>query len=97
MDAGRDRYGENYKPLNYRSFTLLLDQSDGTKEDVLALWPQFVNAGKKRMAEDILSDYVDVDDKANAALAKGTKSDVFAKTTTPWDTLVNKYGDQLGL
>ena len=97
MDTGRDRYGENYKPLNYRSFTLLLDQSDGTKEDVLALWPQFVNAGKKRMAEDILSDYVDVDDKANAALAKGTKSDVFAKTTTPWDTLVNKYGDQLGL
>lgn len=97
MDAGRDRYGENYKPLNYRSFTLLLDQSDGTKEDVLALWPQFVNAGKKRMAEDILSDYVDVDDKANAALAKGTKSDVFSKTTTPWDTLLNKYGDQLGL
>lgn len=97
MDTGRDRYGENYKPLNYRSLTLLLDQSDGTKEDVLALWPQFVNAGKKRMAEDILSDYVDVDDKANAALAKGTKSDVFSKTTTPWDTLLNKYGDQLGL
>ena len=97
MDTGRDRYGENYKPLNYRSFTLLLDQSDGTKEDVLALWPQFVNAGKKRMAEDILSDYVDVDDKANAALAKGTKSDVFSKTTTPWDALVNKYGDQIGL
>ena len=97
MDAGRDRYGENYKPLNYRSFTLLLDQSDGTKEDVLALWPQFVNAGKKRMAEDILSDYVDVDDKANAALAKGTKSDVFAKTKTPWDALVDKYGNQIGL
>lgn len=97
MDTGRDRYGENYKPLNYRSLTLLLDQSDGTKEDVLALWPQFVNAGKKRMAEDILSDYVDIDDKANAALAKGTKSDVFSKTTTPWDTLLNKYGDQLGL
>lgn len=97
MDTGRDRYGENYKPLNYRSLTLLLDQSDGTKEDILALWPQFVNAGKKRMAEDILSDYVDVDDKANAALAKGTKSDVFSKTTTPWDILLNKYGDQLGL
>lgn len=97
MDTGRERYGESYKPLNYRSFTLLLDQSDGTKEDVLALWPQFVNAGKKRMAEDILADYVDVDDKANAALARGTKSDVFSKTTTPWDALVDKYGDQIGL
>ena len=96
-DAGRERYGQDFRPLDYRSFTALLKTSDGTKESLLDLWPQFANPGKRRMAEDILADYVDVDDKANAALAKGTKSDVLAKTTTPWDTLVNKYGDQLGL
>ena len=40
---------------------------------------------------------VDVDDKANAALARGTKSEVFAKTKNLWDVFVDKYGDQVGL
>ena len=75
----------------------MLKTSDGTKESLLDLWPQFANPGKRRMAEDILADYVDVDDKANAALARGTKSDVFSKTKTPWDALVDKYGNQIGL
>ena len=75
----------------------MVKTSDGTKEDLLALWPQFANPAKKRMAEDILADYVDVDDKANAALARGTKSEVFAKTKNLWDVFVDKYGDQVGL
>lgn len=97
MDKGRDQFGENYKPLNYRSFTLLLDNSDGTKEDILELWPDFVNKGKKRMAEDILANYVDIQDKANAALARGTESDIFTKQKTAWDKLQDMYGDQLEL
>lgn len=96
-DEGRERYGQFFRPLDYRSFTGLVKTSDGTKEDLLALWPQFANPAKKRMAEDILADYVDVDDKANAALARGTKSEVFAKTKNLWDVFVDKYGDQVGL
>ncbi|MGM9544670.1 MAG: type II toxin-antitoxin system death-on-curing family toxin [Romboutsia timonensis] len=95
MDTGRDRLGEYYKPLNYRSFTLLLDNSDGTKEDLLDLWSDFVNANKKRMAEDILANYVDIDDKANSALKRGSGSDIFKKTVTPWDKIMDMYGDKI--
>lgn len=41
------------------------------------------------MIEDILENYVDVDDKANDALKGGTDSDVFKKQETPWDIVNN--------
>ena len=41
------------------------------------------------MIEDILEDYVDVDDKANDALKGGTDSEIFKKHETNWD-IVNK-------
>lgn len=54
--------------LNPRSFTKLLETSDGTKEDLLYLWPKLVNRDKQGMAERILANYKDVEDKANDAL-----------------------------
>lgn len=70
----------NGKALNNRSLTQLLVSCDGTKDDFLNQWNEFVNNLKKPMAERILRDYKDIDDVANDAL-KGheTKSTVFNK------------------
>ena len=78
----------NGKALNNRSLTQLLVSSDGTKEDFLNQWSQFVNDLKKPMAERILKDYKDIDDIANDAL-KGheTKSNVFAKSESDIDKI----------
>lgn len=59
---------EKDRALNYRTFTNLLYGSNGTKEDFLAKWDEYVNRHKKSMAERILSNYHDIDDKANDAL-----------------------------
>ena len=69
----------SYKPLNYRSFKMALDFSDGTKDDFLDVWNHYCNFNKKRVIEDILGDYVDIDDKANDALKADSQSSVFSK------------------
>lgn len=81
--------GYNKIPLDYRSFEQAIMNSDGTKEGLLAVWKQNSNNLRYDMIEDILENYVDVDDKANDALKGGTDSDVFKKQETPWD-IVNK-------
>ena len=96
MDKGVDKLRDDYKPLNYRSLTALLQNSDGTKEDFLDLWSEHVNPLKKNMAEDILDDYEDVDDEATRALAGGTESNVFKKKMTNMQKLMDKFGDDLG-
>ena len=47
-------------------------------ESLLANWSGFCNPEKYNVIEDILSDYVDVDDKANDALKYGDENP-FAK------------------
>ena len=84
---------ENYIPLNYRSFKKALDESDGTKKDFLDLWSDFCNYKKKGLIQTILSDYVDVQDKANDALKGGTKSSVFAKAVSNSEKLFNAFPD----
>lgn len=91
--AGRDALDYLYHPLNYRSLTELLDTSDGTKQDLLDLWSEIVNPRKKNVAELILANYKDVEDKANAALADGTESEVFAKKVSLSDRLKKAYPD----
>ena len=71
---GEDKLGLDYSALNYRSLTGLINACDGTKDDFLDLWSEFVNPLKKNMAEDILDNYEDIDDKANDALKGGTTS-----------------------
>ena len=73
-----------YEPLNYRSFKLALDMSDGTKDDFLKVWNHYCNYNKKPIIERALKNYQDVDDKANAALKGGTESDVFKKRDAEW-------------
>mgnify|MGYP002762185699 CR=1 FL=1 len=97
MDKGVDKLGDDYKPLNYRSLTALLQNSDGTKEDFLDLWSEHVNPLKKNMAEDILDDYEDVDDKANQALAGGTESEVFGKKKSNMQKIFDRFGTDLDL
>lgn len=83
-----DNYDDqSYIPLNYRSFKLVLDNSDGTKDDFLDIWNDFCNYKKKPVIETILGDYVDVKDKANDALAGGTESSVFNREKTPREKL----------
>ena len=66
--------------LNYRTLTELLKGSNGTKEDFLRKWNEYCNSNKKPMVERILSNYQDIDDKANAALKSDTESPVFGKS-----------------
>lgn len=80
----------NRKPLSARTLTRLLRACDGTKEDFLDLWGFFCDNSKKSMAENILADYQDVDDKANQLLRdRQTESPVFAKRESLVDRLKN--------
>lgn len=95
-DNGRDIENHmddpSYRPLNYRSFKLALDRSEGTKDGLLKVWSNFCNYEKKPTIQRILSDYVDIKDRANDALAGGTDSDVFAaKTDDPFSKLMDMF------
>lgn len=79
VDIEENQDNPSYKPLNYRSFKMALDYCDGTKEDFLNVWNHYCNPRKKRIIEDILGDYVDVEDKANDAIKGDTTSSVFSK------------------
>lgn len=63
----------NRLPLNSRSLESLISDCNGTKDDFLNLWNDYVNNFKKPMAQMILKDYKDVDDKANQAIGAGSK------------------------
>lgn len=81
----------HYKPLNYRSFKLALDFSDGTKEDFLDVWSHYCNYKKKKYVETVLKDYKDVTDKATDALKGGSASPVFAKRQSNLDKIFQHY------
>ena len=79
---------DGYPALNYRSLTNLLYGCDGTKKDFLAQWDSTVNPAKKEMAERILADYQDVDNKANSVF-KGDSRPEFMKGPSVWDKIKN--------
>ena len=90
----QDNYDDNsYRPLNYRSLKMALDFSDGTKKDFLDIWSHYCNYKKKGIVETILSDYVDVKDKANDAIKDGSESDVFARSKTNREKLKAKFAN----
>lgn len=88
-DIEKTQDSGNGLALNYRTLTNLLIGSDGTKEDFLAKWNEYTNSQKKKMAERILANYVDIDDKANQALKSETKSNVFSTKST-YDKLMDE-------
>lgn len=81
QDIENNMDNPSYRPLNYRSFKQALDFSNGTKDDFLNTWNHYCNPKKKNTIEGILSDYVDVQDKANDAIKDDSESDVFKKET----------------
>ena len=77
----------NRPSLNPRSLTAALKSCDGTKEHFLKKFMEKCNPAKYEMVEDILEDYIDVDDEANAALAYGDDNPFAEKQKTLWDDL----------
>ncbi len=77
IDEDENFEDDAYIPLNYRSLKKALDDSDGTKKDLIDIWSEYCNYKKKNMVVDILSNFVDVKDKANDALKTETQSTVF--------------------
>lgn len=88
----RIKAGKQGKFLSPRSLEDALNDSDGTKDDLIDNWDYNCGHGTKNMIEDILRDYVDIDDKANDALKGGTESSVFDETETPWDIIMKAHG-----
>ena len=88
-----DIYDENPtgKTTNPRDFEFLMNACDGTKASLLKLWDKFMSYKKKGLVQTILSDYVDVKDKANQALAGGTGSKVFGNSNTLFDQLADMF------
>ena len=72
--------------LNYRSLTNLFMDCDGTKKDFLDQWESDVNPAKYEMAERILANYTDKDDKANSVF-KGDDRPAFMKGPSVWDKI----------
>ena len=83
----------NFTPTNYRSFKEALDHSNGTKDDFLKQWSTYCDYTQKKTIEDILKNFVDVDNKANAALKGGSKSKVFQKTLSNMEKIQNLLND----
>ena len=71
-EVEQGRGDAHYKPLNYRSFKMALDRSNGTKESFLDVWSHYCNPAKLQTIRDILANYKDVEDEANAALESET-------------------------
>ena len=87
----RVKAGKQGKFLSPRSLEDALNDSDGTKDDLIDNWDYNCGHSTKNMIEDILRDYKDIDDKANDALKDGTESSVFDETETPWDTILKAH------
>lgn len=69
----------SYQSLSPRSFVDALENSDGTKQGFLDEWSDWCNYKKKHTIEDILSNYVDIEDRANDAIKDDSASSVFKK------------------
>lgn len=89
--------------LNARTLTELIMGSDGTKADLLNKWNEYTNRFKKADAKRILSNYVDITDKANAAIGVGGKSgkiekpeSTFSQAKTTSEKMIDML-DSMGL
>ena len=77
-----------------RNLTLLLDNSDGTKDDVIELWDEYCNNLQLPLIKRILANYKDVDNKANSVFKQGTDSDLLNKRKgSGMDRLRDTFGD----
>lgn len=86
------KYGSVGKNLTPRSFEFVIRDSKGTKDSVLKMWDYYCNKDKKETVEAILSDYVDVEDEATAALKVGTDSSVLSNNVPASVRILQKLG-----
>ena len=68
IEAEREATENQVSTLSPRSFSAVIRACNGTKDDLLRLWPDYCNPNNVDMIESILQNYVDIDDKANDAL-----------------------------
>lgn len=80
--------GDQYQTLSPRDFSSLINACDGTKEDLLDIWPDFCNEEKLDMVEQILTDYEDIDDKANSVF-----KDIDSQDTNAEDSIFGAETD----
>lgn len=100
--SAADAQRNQVSPLNPRSLAKLLELCDGTKDDFLDLWDGQCNPAKKSMAERILANYKDVENKANSVF--NTSSDTaanddeevpeFMKGPSLWDKVQQELKNQ---
>ena len=83
----------SYQSLSPRSFVDALENSDGTKQGFLDEWNDWCNYKKKHTIEDILGDFVDIEDEANAALKVDSASSVFSKEMSARAKLKNAFSE----
>lgn len=88
-DEERD-LSENERSVSPRGLTKLLQLSDGTKTDFLKKWNGILDSNMKPIAEKILSNYKDVENKANSVF---NGQDVFGKKADNAFTKISKYLD----
>ena len=93
LEAYEDDEDWNGLATTPRNLTLLLDNSDGTKADVIDLWSDYCNNKHEHMVKNILKNYRDKDDKANAVLKQGTQSSLLNRQKSGFDSIKNKYGN----
>lgn len=92
IEAEREATEMQVSTLSPRSFSAIIRACDGTKADLLRLWPDYCNPNKLDMIEAILTDYVDIDDKANNALKYkdgflDDEESIFGNKESAWDKL----------
>lgn len=76
--------------LTPRTFEMCLTSCDGTKDDFLKKWNLICNSERYDDIKDILSNYVDKQDKANSVFAQGTDSELLKNKDSAFNKLRNK-------
>ena len=89
--------GKVYNYLNYRSFTLLLDRCDGTRDDFLDVIESESGLGVKdiNMFKSILSTYKDKVTVGNSIFGNGTPSSTNVKSAIEAQNLLDDFIDKL--
>lgn len=93
IDKDRNTAGFNGRQLQPRTFSKVLLASNGTKDDLLKKWNQHCNNLRKPAIERMLSNYKDIEDKANKAIQADTESSVFKKRESAASRIAQKLAD----
>lgn len=81
LDFGKTE-NSHESDLNSRTLTKALERCDGTKASLIKAWPGSVNSETLDEVKSILSNYQDVNDKANQGLMKGLKNNKAFKSVS---------------